>query len=124
MVGHDVRVLELEDARWRALMSNDVAELDELFSDDLSYTHSNAMMDTKSSYLGALRTGVFRYDAIDRSDVQVRVVGGTAMVTGLADITSVAGDRSVRTRALYSAVWAMEGDTWRFVCRHSTPAAS
>jgi len=56
MVGHDVRVLELEDARWRALLSNDVAELDELFSDDLSYTHSNAMMDTKSSYLGALRT--------------------------------------------------------------------
>jgi hypothetical protein len=38
------------------------------------------------------------------------------------NIDSVAGDKSIRTVARYSAVWANTGEGWRLVCWPTTPA--
>lgn len=39
----------LEDRRYKAMLNNDVATLDQLLSDKLVYTHSNGQRDTKGS---------------------------------------------------------------------------
>lgn len=60
--------LQMDELRWKALTGNDLETLDRLFADDMTYTHSNGMLDSKHSYLGALREGVFSYLSIDVSD--------------------------------------------------------
>ncbi|MGX4694822.1 nuclear transport factor 2 family protein [Streptomyces sp. JNUCC 63] len=114
-------VRELEKRRWEALVGSDTATLRALFADGMSYTHSNAMVDTKDSYIGAIENGVVSYVAVDPQDEQVRIFGGTAVVTGSAVLDARAGGRDVRTKARYSAVWAQENGNWRFVCWQSTP---
>ncbi|KUP97918.1 hypothetical protein AC529_04220 [Thermobifida cellulosilytica TB100] len=114
-------ILELERRRWAALTSGDTAALRELFSARMTYTHSNAMVDTRDSYLGALDDGTVSYVAVDVADEQVRVFDAAAVVTGSAVIDARAGGRDVRTHARYSAVWAREDGRWAFVCWHSTP---
>lgn len=116
-------VQALEERRWTALTSSDTAALRELFADDMAYTHSNAMVDTKDSYLAAIDDGRVAYTSVDRSDEVVRTFGSTAVVTGRAVIGALAGGRPVQTVARYSAVWARPDGDWRFVCWHATPAA-
>jgi len=114
-------ISRLEEQRWNALTSGDVSALRGLFDDAMSYTHSNGMLDTKQSYLGALESGVFSYVDVTRSDQLIRTFGNTAVVTGKAVIESVAAAMKIQTVARYSAVWAKaDGIRWQFVCWHAT----
>jgi ketosteroid isomerase-like protein len=116
----DVR--QLEERRWTALTSSDTGTLRELFDDGMAYTHSNAMLDSKDSYLRSIDEGVVAYTAVQRSDEVVRTFGDTAVVTGRAVIDAKAGGRALQTIARYTAVWARQNGGWRFVSWHATPA--
>jgi len=117
-------VLELDALRWKALVENDLDLLDQLFADDMTYTHSNGMRDSKSSYLGALREGVFRYLDIDVSETEARSFGETTVVTGRAVATTRSAAGELASPLHYTAVWSLIDDSWRFVSWHSCPASS
>ncbi|WP_433496634.1 nuclear transport factor 2 family protein [Sphaerimonospora sp. CA-214678] len=124
MEAGSVSVLDLDARRWNALVENDIDLLDELFADDLSYVHSNGMRDSKESYLGALREGVFRYLDVDVPAVEERRFGDTAVITGdaVATTRSAAGELVISIR--YTAVWSLLDGKWRFVAWHSCPTSS
>jgi ketosteroid isomerase-like protein len=113
----------LEERRWTALTSSDTATLRELFDDGMTYTHSNAMLDSKDSYLRSIDSGVVTYTGVHRTDEAVREFGDTAVVTGRAVIDAEAGGRALQTTARYTAVWARRDGDWRFVSWHATPVA-
>lgn len=115
------KIGQLEEARWAALVAPDTEKLAELFDDDMVYTHSNGMPDSKPSYLTHLGAGTYRYSRIDREDVQIRLFGATAVVTGRARIISALKDGEFKVVARFSAVWARNGGRWRFVCWHACP---
>lgn len=117
-------VLQLEQRRWDAMIAKDTATLAELFADELSYTHSNALVDTKASYLRAIEDRTFDYRSVDRSDEQARIIGDTALLTGRARIEVVAGGRTVQLDARYSVVWVRRDGRWQFLCWQSTPVPS
>jgi ketosteroid isomerase-like protein len=50
-------VLAAEDRRYQAMLDGDLEALDALCADELSYTHSNGVRDTKAEYFGKLREG-------------------------------------------------------------------
>jgi len=114
-------VLELEDRRWEALIANDLDAIEELFHPQLTYTHSNAMVDTKESYISNLVNGVVRYLAVDREDVQFTEIGDTAVITGAAEFTVEAGGRQISINSRFSSVWVREGGRWQFFVWHNTP---
>ena len=114
-------VLDLEQRRWRALVAGDLEELDRLFDDAMVYTHSNGMVDSKQSYLGALRDGVFRYVDIDVQEAVPHEYGGTVVVTGTALATSESAHGRLVSPLRYSGVWAETDGEWRFVAWHSCP---
>ena len=54
-------ILALEDARLAAQVANDTRALEGMLHDAMVYTHSSAVVDTKASFLEALRSGKTRY---------------------------------------------------------------
>ena len=114
-------VTACEDRRWEAMIAKDVAALGELFADELSYTHSNASVDTKASYLKAIEDRVFDYRSADRTDTQTTVIGDTALITGRARIGVVARGNELELDARYTVVWVRRGGAWQFLCWQSTP---
>ena len=83
LTGSDVQdVLAAEDRRYRAMQDGDLATLDELCADALSYAHSSGTRDTKSEYLGKIGSGYYAYRRIDHPVERVEVVGDTAIVVG------------------------------------------
>jgi len=113
-------ILALEEKRCAALAANDVAALEKLFHDDLIYTHSSAVVDTRKSYLETLRNGHTRYHSIKRSDEKVRLCGDTALVTGRAiiDVTVKGEKKHLDTRFL--DVWTKTPQGWKFIAWQST----
>jgi ketosteroid isomerase-like protein len=113
-------VVELEQRRWDAVLAKDVATLAELFAEEMSYTHSNAVVDDKASYLKAIEERIFDYQSVERFDEDARRVGDTVMLTGRARIDVAAAGRVVNLNARYTVVWVKRNDRWAFLCWQST----
>ncbi|MGE3620886.1 MAG: nuclear transport factor 2 family protein, partial [Acidimicrobiia bacterium] len=112
------------EQRWQALVGGDYDHLERLFSDDMTYIHSNGMRDTKESYLAGLRKGTFRYTNVDRADTEVRDFGATQTFSGRAVATTESASGEMVTPLLYTAVWALVDGEWRFAAWHSCPDRS
>ena len=108
-------VLAAEDRRYRAMVDADLATLEELCADELSYAHSSGARDTKGEYLGKVRSGYYVYTHIDHPVERVEVVGDTAIVVGrmTADLTVQGTPKTIDNLAL--AVWARTADGWKLL---------
>ena len=82
----DTEILALEDKRYAAMCGGDFAALEAMLHDELLYTHSSGLTDTKATWLASLRAGKTKYKTAACSDRKVRLVGDTALVTGRAAI--------------------------------------
>ncbi len=119
---HVAEIEALEDRRWAAMLASDVEALGALLADEMRYTHSNGLVDTRASYLEAIANKTFDYRSEDRTDVAITVLGDTAMVTGRCAFTVVVNEtRTVDLDGRYSAIWLRRAGEWRFLCYQSTP---
>jgi uncharacterized protein (TIGR02246 family) len=117
-------VREADDERVRALLANDLPALDEILADDLTYVHSNGMLDTKQSYLESLRSGNTRYLTMDMSDVSVRALGeDTAVINAKFDARVLARGTEVNPRPRVLIVYARRDGRWQMTAWQSTPIA-
>jgi ketosteroid isomerase-like protein len=112
---------EVEERRVKAFLDNDAAALGEIFSDDLTYAHSDGRIDTKEKFLAALKGGVLRYRSITRDDERIRLYGATAVVNGATTVrlTFKGARRTLRLR--YTGVYVMQSERWQMVAWQTTP---
>ena len=82
----DKEILALEDKRYAAMCGGDFDALEAMLHDELLYTHSSGLTDTKATWLSSLRLGKTKYKSAACSDRKVRLAGDTALVTGQAAI--------------------------------------
>jgi hypothetical protein len=118
------QISALEEERYRAMLAADLATLDRLLDDGLTYTHSSGVVDTKVSYLAGVRDKVWEYKSILREHERVVVRGSCALVFCRLRIdVSVRGTaKKVDSNAL--AVWVQDGQQCRLLAVHSASAAS
>jgi hypothetical protein len=114
---------DLESRRMRAMREVDLAVLNHVLGDDLTYTHASGRVDTKPQFISALQSGQLKYESIDPEGVQVRVYGGTAVVTGQAAIKVKSRDQELSFRVRYIDVWVKRNATWQMVAWQSTRLA-
>ena len=113
------QVRGLEEQRYAAMLAGDVATLEKLLDDALTYTHSSGVVDTKASYIAGVRDKVWEYKTIARDDERVVIRGGC----GLAfcrlriDLNVRGASKKVDSNAL--AVWVEDGGQTRLVAVHS-----
>jgi Domain of unknown function (DUF4440) len=74
----DKEILALEDKRYTAMCGGDFATLEAMLHDELLYTHSSGLTDTKATWLASLRSGKTKYKSAACSDRKVRLAGDTA----------------------------------------------
>jgi len=116
--GAEQAVRQAEDRRIKALIDDDFATLDAALADDLTYGHSNGVVDTKASYMETLRSGKTKYQTIERLPSVVRVYGDTAIVTGTATV-GLRGQAAPFTLR-YTLAYVMRDGQWRMVAWQST----
>jgi ketosteroid isomerase-like protein len=113
-------VLAAENARVEALLRADYDALDRLLGEDLTYTHSTAVLDTKAMFMESLRSGRLRYHQFRHEDPKVRVLGDIGIINSVARIVAVNRGQENRNHLRVTIVYAKRDGRWQMVAWQST----
>lgn len=103
-----------------AIVKGDVATFDRLFAEDFTHGSQSGRFRTKTEWMKGKRNGESAYLSFESSDVQVRVSGDTAVVTGLSKPQWREGDRVASGQFRFLRVWAKRDGRWRAIAFQST----
>lgn len=116
----DRLILATEQQRFASMVSRDTVALRPLLAEDMLYTHSNALQETKAAHLSAIATGRLVYASMLRETAQVRRYGKMALTNGIVRVTGVVNGTSFDVRLLYTAVYRRVRGQWQLVNWQST----
>ena len=115
-------VIQAEKDRFAAIVKADEAALNKLLADDLTYTHSNANMQTKAQFIADVKSGAIDYVLMqpNESDWKVRVIGNVAIVNGTANVNVIDHGNNLTFKIRYTNNHVNRGGTWQMVNWQST----
>jgi ketosteroid isomerase-like protein len=114
----EIRKLDAE--RTAAILKEDIPMLEQLMTDDFTYTHSSGGTQTKAEFLGDMKNGVWAYKSLNLSGVNIRFFGDTAVLTGRCDMTGVMRGRDVKLWMHFTEVYTRANGRWRWLLWQST----
>jgi ketosteroid isomerase-like protein len=118
---NDNEILGLEDKRFAAMVARDFAALEKLVHEELLYTHSSGLTDTKASWLDSMKSGKVKYKSAACSERQVRFFGEVALVRGKAAIEAEIGGQPRSLKLLFLNAWVRTPQGWKFAAWQSCP---
>jgi uncharacterized protein (TIGR02246 family) len=116
----DEAVLAAHDRRIAATIAADLVGLAAMMTDDLTYTHSSGVTETKAEFLDALKTGKYVYREITPRDRKARVHGEAAIVSGPCHVVIEPGGKRTEIELYFTELYVKEGGRWRMALWQST----
>lgn len=108
--------IEALEQQWRqAILTNNVAEMNNLLSDDYIGITSNGTVEDKAQALAQRRASTVTITRLDLSDIHIRVYEDTAVVTSVADVAGGNGDSDIGGKYRYTRVYARRRGEWKIV---------
>jgi hypothetical protein len=116
------QVLQAEKDRFAAMVKVDQAALNRLLSDDLTYVHTSALLQTKSEFIESLKSGAIKYVSVTPSeaDWKVRIIGNVAIVNGAGAVHVVDHGNDLNFRLRYTTVHTNRSGTWQLLSWEAT----
>ena len=118
---NDSEILGLEDKRFAAMIARDFAALERMVHDELLYTHSSGVTDTKASWIESMKSGKVKYKSVSCSGRQVKFFGDVALTRGRAEIEVDIGGQAKSLRLLFLNAWTRTPQGWKFAAWQSCP---
>jgi hypothetical protein len=119
------QIRNLEKRLNDAVVRGDVATFQELLADDFTHTSQNGRFRTKAEWLKGKVQGQSNYVTYPVSDLDIRLLGETAMVTAVARPEWREDNGQTQAGQFrYLRLWANRAGTWRAIAFQSTEVAS
>jgi ketosteroid isomerase-like protein len=121
----DGKSLPAIDASWNSLrLESDVEGLERLLCDDWLLTHSDGRVQDKADYLKELSSRTRANQVIENQDVEVRLHGDTAVVTGTSVQAGTSNGQPWSGRFRFTRTWILRDGDWRMLASHSSRIAT
>ena len=104
-----------------ALARNDLATVERIVADDYIITAADGKVMNKTADLAPLKSGEIKFTSAEASDVNVRVFGDAAVVTGMGKYVVIAGGKTAEFRERFTDVYVKRRGRWQPVASHTTP---
>jgi ketosteroid isomerase-like protein len=116
------QVLQSEKDRFAAMVKGDRAALEKLVADDVTYTHSTALLQNKEEFIKSVLGGTIDYVSITPSepDWKVRVNGNTAIVNGVAAVNVIDTGKDRKIKIRFTTVQTNRTGAWQLQAWQST----
>jgi ketosteroid isomerase-like protein len=114
-------ILAIEDRRVAAMLAKDFAALEGMLHEQLLYTHSSGITDTKASWLDSMKSGNVKYKSASYTDRKLRVLNDVALINGKANIEAEINGKDRTLKLLFLNAWAKTPQGWKFVAWQSCP---
>jgi len=117
-------LVELERRRGAALVARDATVLESLFPEDLLHIHSTGNVMNKTELMHYVMQ-VLQFLEVKRSDLQVRMHGDVAVMTGKMQTRMQRVDKpeAVSAESWVTQVWVKRAGTWVQTNFHAVRAA-
>ena len=116
-----IRQLMKEQAN--AQQKNDTAALERIWADDFTFTNSSGEVQTKAQRLAEIKSGELKFESISIDDVQVRVYGDTAVVTGRGTVKGQRRGQDLTGQSRSTSVYVKKQGRWQVVATQITRIA-
>lgn len=109
------------ESRWdSAVVRKDIAVLEQILAPSFVFIDAAGTVSSRSEMLAGLQTPDLVIDPFETRDVQVRLYGSTAILTGWYEQTGRFQGRAYRTRSRYTDVYVREAGRWVAVTAHAS----
>jgi ketosteroid isomerase-like protein len=118
------QLIELERQLSDALVREDAAVLDRLWSNDLVFTFPDGKVSNKSQRLAGQKPTAQRAQSESQTsndDVKVYLYGNTAVVTVLSTWKGKANNQEYSSQFQATHVWVKQDGRWQLVAAHVSP---
>lgn len=122
--GVERHLIELERQLSEALVRQDAAVLDRLWSNNLVFTFPDGNMSNKQQRLASQKPPALSSQSesgTTNDEVKVYVYGNTAVVTVLATWSGKTNNKEYSSRFQATHVWAKQEGRWQLVAAHVSP---
>ncbi len=102
-----------------ALLIKDSVSLSNILSSDVTYGHSNGLVQTKAQLIRSVMSGDQTYKSITPSDMNIRIYDNTAVVTMKSDVNMIFQGKPLDLSMRITFVWIKKNAEWKLVARQS-----
>src|ERR1700690_2247773 len=118
----DAAVAKNVEAFGQAEVAADAKALDKLCAAELSYSHSDARVEDKATFIANATNGKSKFLSLEYQDVSIRVVGPAAIVRfhWVGESEAAADGKKSATNLHVLMNWQKQGADWKLLSRAST----
>jgi ketosteroid isomerase-like protein len=122
MTADEEAVAKRLEAFRAAQFAADAKALDELTAAELSYSHSDAHIEDKATFVKNATAGKSKFLSLEYKDPSIRVVGDAAIVRfhWVAESEAIADGKKSSTNLHILMNWQKQGVDWKLLSRAST----
>jgi hypothetical protein len=102
-----------------ALIAKDSVALKKLLNDNLTYGHTNGLVDTKSDVIGHLFDGKLTFKTIKTQSQTIVVEGNTASARRVVDADVILNGKPITATVRVLQVWVWKKKHWELFARQS-----
>jgi uncharacterized protein (TIGR02246 family) len=114
------QIRALEDERNQAILNGDAAALERMTSDDYTFITLRGELRTKSEIVKGFKSGSFKYESRTITDLNIRVYGDTAIVTGQATQKGAERGKDYSGSYRFTRVYVKQKGQWVTVALQTT----
>lgn len=102
-----------------ALVAKDSVALSKVLADDVTYGHTNGMIQTKAELIRSVVSKEQDYKSIDPSDMKIRLFDNTAIVNMNAKIVLTYKNEPMELKIKITLVWIKKNNEWLLEARQA-----
>jgi hypothetical protein len=102
-----------------ALVSKDSVALSKVLADDVTYGHTNAMIQTKAELIREVVSLVQDYKSIEPSEMKIRIYDNAAVVTMNIKVSMLYQKKPLDMNMKATFTWIRKNREWQLVARQA-----
>jgi ketosteroid isomerase-like protein len=114
-----LKIMALERQRFDAMTQRDTALLRSLLADDLTYLHSNGLLESKAEHLANIGAGNLVYSNIEPVEMNVRVHGRSAIGNGVIKVHGTVKGNAFDILIRYTDIYLKTKGNWQLAAWQS-----
>ncbi|MCU0325285.1 MAG: nuclear transport factor 2 family protein [Spirosomaceae bacterium] len=115
----EIAVSKAVESLKNAMLSGNRADLESIATSELTYGHSNGLIEDKAQFVEALASGKSDFVTINLSDQTIRVVGNTAWVRHKLAAETNNGGVAGTTKLSILLVFQKQKGYWKLLARQA-----
>ena len=115
------QILDIENSRINAMLSKDLAAIDNIMADNAIHITTDGSLRTKSQYLDRMRNAKAAFNHFKLREISVRLFGKMAITTGhYENNKKVDGDVKPTKYGVFTRVYQRANGQWKMVSHQAT----